>query len=168
MPLNLIKKYNEHLDILGLSEQERNISLKGVFDRDFTYNQPIHFNGRKIIPCPKDGVIEMETLFRHLTTVKIDYTTGKREFEAERSKRLHWVKHHIDGKKHNNMLFFTVKEPDGLRTYLYDEDEKYVIVFEPRVSSNVYFLLSAHYIQGRDAQRDKIKKKYKRKLIEVL
>lgn len=168
MPLNLLKKYNEHLDILGLSEQERNKSLKGVFDRDFTNNQPIHFNGRKVIPCPQDGVIEMETLFRHLTTVKIDYNTGQREFEKERSKRLHWVKYHIDQKKQSNMLLFTVKEPEGLRTYLYDEDEKYVIVLEPRVSSNIYFLLSAHYIQGKDAQRDKIKRKYKRKLTEVL
>jgi hypothetical protein len=110
----------------------------------------------------------METLFRHLTTVKIDYKTGQREYEKERSKRLHWVKHHIDGKKPNNMLFFTVKESEGLRTYLYDEEEKYVIVFEPRVNKNVYFLLSAHYIQGKDAQRDKIKKKYRRKLTEVL
>jgi hypothetical protein len=168
MPLNLLKRYNDHLDILGLSEPERKKSLKNVFDRDFTNSQPIHFNGRQVIPCPQDGVIEMETLFRHLTTVKIDYKTGQREYEKERSKRLHWVKHHIDGKKPNNMLFFTVKESEGLRTYLYDEEEKYVIVFEPRVNKNVYFLLSAHYIQGKDAQRDKIKKKYRRKLTEVL
>lgn len=168
MPLNLLKKYNEHLDILGLSVQERNKSLKGIFDRDFTNNQPIHFNGRKVIPCPQDGAIEFETLFRHLTTVRIDYTTGKREYEKERSKRLHWVKHHIDRKKESNMLLFTVKEPEGLRTYLYDEEEKYVIVLEPRVNTNVYFLLSAHFIQGKDAQRNKIKKKYKRKLTELL
>ena len=66
------------------------------------------------------------------------------------------------------MLLFTVKEPEGLRTYLYDEDEKYVVVLEPRVSSNVYFLLSAHYIQGKDAQRDKMRKKYKRKLNDII
>lgn len=168
MPLNLLKKYNEHLDILGLSEQGRNTSLKGVFDRDFANNQPIHFNGRKVIPCPENGTIEMATLFRHLTTVKIDYQTGKREFDKERSKRLHWVKYHIDGKKQDNMMFFTVKEPEGLRTYLYDVHESYVIVLEPRVNRNVYFLLSAHYIQGKDAQRDKMKKKYKRKLQDVL
>jgi hypothetical protein len=168
MPLNLLKSYNGHLDILALSEQERNRSLKGIFDRDFTNSQPIHFNGRQVIPCPQDGVIEMETLFRHLTTVKIDYKTGQREYEKERSKRLHWVKYHIDGKKQNNMMLFTVKEPEGLRTYFYDEDEKYVIVLEPRINKNVYFLLSAHYIQGKDAQRDKIKKKYRRRLPELL
>jgi hypothetical protein len=168
MPLNLLIKYNNYLDILGLSERDRNKSLKGVFDRDFTNSQPIYFNGRKVIPCPQEGAIEFETLFRHLTTVKIDYKTGKREFDKERSKRLHWVKYHIDQKKQNNVLLFSVKEPEGLRTYLYDEDENYVIVLEPRVNANVYFLLSAHYIEGKDAQRNKIKKKYNRKLKEVL
>jgi len=168
MPLNLLKSYNQHLDIQGLSEPQRLTSLKGVFDRDFTNKQPIFFNGRKVIPCPQDGSIEMSTLFRHLTTVKIDYKTNQREFEMERSKRLHWVRYHIDGKRASNMILFTVKEPEGLRTYLYDEDEKYVVVLEPRVSSNVYFLLSAHYIQGKDAQRDKMRKKYKRKLNDII
>lgn len=168
MPLNLIKTYNQLLDIQGLSEHQRTTSLKGVFDRDFTNRQPIHFNGRQVIPCPQDGAIEMATLFRHLTTIKIDYQTNQREFDIERSKRLHWARYHIDGKKAINMMLFTVKEPEGLRTYLYDEDEKYVIVLEPRVNKNVYFLLSAHYIQGKDAQRDKMKKKYKRRLNDIL
>lgn len=168
MPLNLLINYNQHLDILGLSEHHRNTTLKGVFDRDFTNNQPINFNGRQVIPCPQDGNIEMATLFRHLTTVKINYETGQREYEKERSRRLHWVRFHIDGKKQDNMLFFSVKEPDGLRTYLYDVTEKYLIVFEPRINSNVYFLLSAHYIQGKDAQRNKISKKYKRRLPNVI
>lgn len=168
MPLNLLKNYNQFLDILGLPEHQRNASLKGVFDKYFTDNQPINFNGRQVVPCPKDGVIEMVTLFRHLTTIKVDPLTGKREYEKERSKRLHWVRHHLDSKKKNNMLLFSVKEPDGLRTYLYDEDEKYVVVLEPRKHKNEYFLLSAHYIQGKDAKRDKIKRKYARKLESVL
>lgn len=149
MPLNLLKSYNQHLDIQGLSEPQRLTSLKGVFDSDFTNKQPIFFNGRKVIPCPHDGAIGMSTLFRHLTTVKIDYKTNQREFEMERSKRLHWVRYHIDGKKANNMLLFTVKEPEGLRTYLYDEDEKYVVVLEPRVSSNVIFFFQLTIFKGK-------------------
>lgn len=168
MPLNLLKQYNNHLDILGMSIQARRLSLQAIFDRDFTNSQPIHFNGKQVIPCPQDGRIEMATLFSHLTTIKIDYKTGQREFEIERSKRLHWVKFHINMNKKNNMMLFSVKEPEGLRTYYYDIDENYVIVFEPRPSKNVYFLLTAHYIQGKDAQRDKIKKKFKRKLPTVL
>jgi hypothetical protein len=168
MPLNLLKNYSDHLDLMSLNEAQRLVSLKGVFDKDFTYRQPVRFNDRKVIPCPNDGVIEMDTLFRHLTTVITDRATNKREFEFNRSIRLHWVRYHIDCKKKNNMLLFTVKEPEGLRTYWYDEDEKYVIVLEPRVEQNVYFLLTAYHLEGKDAQRDKIKRKYKRRLDEPL
>ena len=168
MPLNTLKTYNAHLDLAALNTQERGASLKGVFDKDFTNKQPVSFNGKRLIPCPEDGKIEMDTLFRHLTTVITDRATNKREFEMSRSKRLHWVRYHIDGKKKDNMLLFTVKEPEGFRTYLYDEDEKYVLVFEPKIKQNVYFLLTAYYLEGRDAQRDKIKKKYKRRIVEVI
>jgi hypothetical protein len=167
MPTNLLKTYNTHLDIAGLSVGDRLASLLRVFDRDITNNQPFKFRNRNIIPTPKDGDISMSTLFRHLTTEVIDQKTKKREFEINRSKRLHWVRHHIDNKK-TNLLCFTVKEPDGFRTYLYDDDEKYVIVLEPRVPYNTYFLLSAYHLRGKDAQRDKIKKKYKRRHDEIL
>jgi hypothetical protein len=168
MPLNLLKNYNAHLDLTSLNEYQRLASLKGVFGKDFTNRQPVLFNNRKVIPCPHDGAIGMDTLFRHLTTVITDRATNKREFEMSRSRRLHWVRYHIDCKKKSNMLLFTVKEPDGLRTYWYDDDEKYVIVLEPRVKQNVYFLLTAYYLEGKDAQRDKIKKKYKRRIADVL
>lgn len=168
MPLNTLKIYNDHLDLASLNEQKRLASLKGVFDKDFTNKQPVYFNQKQLIPCPNDGKIEMDTLFRHLTTVITDRATNKREFEMSRSKRLHWVRYHIDGKKKNNMLLFTVKEPEGHRTYLYDDDEKYVIVLEPKIKQNVYFLLTAYYLEGKDAQRDKIKKKYKRRIADVL
>jgi hypothetical protein len=168
MPLNLIKRYNDLLDLASLNEPQRLASLKGVFGEAFINRQPIQFNNKKVIPCPTDGVIEMDTLFRHLTTVITDRATNKREFEMSRSKRLHWVRYHIDCKKKDNMMLFTVKEPEGLRTYLYDVDEKYVIVFEPKINQNVYFLLTAYYLEGKDAQRDKIAKKYKRRLAELL
>ncbi len=43
MPLNLLKTYNALLDINGLSPQQRNISLKGVFNRDITNNNNFKF-----------------------------------------------------------------------------------------------------------------------------
>jgi hypothetical protein len=168
MPLNLLKRYNDLLDLASLNVHQRKVSLKGVFDEAFVNRQPIHFNNRIVIPCPKDGAIGMDTLFRHLTTVITDRATNTREFEMNRSKRLHWVRYHIDCKKKNNMMLFSVKEPEGFRTYLYDIDEKYVIVFEPKINQNVYFLLTAYYLEGKDAQRDKIAKKYKRKLDVLL
>lgn len=169
MSLNLLKKYNELLDIAGLNETQRTKSLKGVFNRDFADNGTIYFRSKRICPTPQyGGVITMETLFRHLTTVMVDKVTRKREYEKTRSERLHWVKFHLDEKKKDEMLIFSVKEPEGFRTYIYDKVEKYVIVLEPLRNKTEYYLLSAYYLQGKDAQRDKMNKKYKRKLDELL
>jgi len=110
----------------------------------------------------------METLYNHLTTAMVDKITRRREFDIHRSLRLHWVKHHIEEKKSDNMLCFSVKEPEGVRTYIYDVDEKYVIILEPYRNKTEYYLLTAYHLTGKDAQRDKIIKKYKRKLNEVI
>lgn len=85
----------------------------------------------------------------------------------QRSLRLHWVKVHIEEAFSANLLIFSVKEPEGNRTYIYDRTEKYVIVLEPK-KDNYYFLLSAYPIEGRDEKRDKIEKKYKRRISEIL
>lgn len=166
MTLNLLKNYNAHLDIAALSEAHRKTSLQGVFNRDFIIATPL-FQGKRITPTPIDGEIPMQTLFTHLTTVITDQKTRKREFEMDRSKRLHWVKYHLDLSKQNNVLVFSIKEPEGNRTYIYDIDEKYVIVLEPK-PTDVYFLLSAYHLKGKDAARNKILKKYKRRLETVL
>ena len=164
MPFNKLMIYNQLLNIVGMGERERSDSLKGIFKRDFEEQIPV-FCDKNIHPTPKeDGAIPMETLFRHLTTEMIDKVTRERVFEIDRSMRLHWVRYHLGQKKSNNMLLFSVKEPEGIRTYYYDADEKYVIVLEPLRCGDAYYLLSAYYIKGKDAQRNKIEKKYKRKL----
>lgn len=168
MSLNLLKKYNQLLDISGMNEYQRIFSLKAIFNRDFIDNGNVFFREKLITPTPNDGIVTMETLFNHLIKRMVDKETRKREFELERSQRLHWVKFHLEESKKVNMLIFSVKEPDGFRTYIYDIDEKYVIVLEPLRDGNSYYLLSAHYVQGKDAQRDKFKKKYKRRLDELL
>lgn len=65
------------------------------------------------------------------------------------------------------MLIFSVDEPEGIRTYIYDSAEKYVIVLEPLRNNVSYYLLSAYKILGKDAQRDKIRKKYRRRLPDL-
>ena len=65
------------------------------------------------------------------------------------------------------MLLFSIREPEGIRTYYYDRDEKYVIVLEPLRDGCAYYLLSAYYVKGKDAMRNKIEKKYRRKLEEL-
>jgi hypothetical protein len=67
------------------------------------------------------------------------------------------------------MYLFSVKEPEGYRTYFYDNDEKYVVVLEPLRNKNEYYLLTAYYLTGKDVKRDKIMAKYtKRRLNEIL
>ena len=168
MPLNLLKKYNATLELVAMNPTDREKSLRGVFNRDIVNNTSFIFRGRQLNPTPKDGEVPMETLFSHLTTQITDIRTRKREFEIQRSIRLHWVKHHVDEKKEDNMLFFSVKEPEGIRTYIYDTDEKYVIVLEPLRKKGEYYLLTAFYVEGKDAKRDKFIKKYVRRLPELL
>lgn len=168
MPLNQIKLYNTLLDITGLSTSQRKLSLRGVFDKDIKNNNSFKFRKKQITPTPSDGEVKIETLFHHLITVMVDKKTRKREFDLHRSQRLHWVKYHINESKKDNMLVYSVKEPDGFRTYIYDIVEKYVIVLEPLRNKNKYYLLSAYYVRGKDAQRKKFVKKAKRKLDEVL
>jgi hypothetical protein len=139
----------------------------GIFDRDITNNPNFTFKTKPIKPTPEDGVIKMSTLFTHLTTEIVDKETRKREFDIHRSVRLHWIKFHIDCRKKDNMLHFSVNEPEGIRTYIYDTNEKYVIILEPLRKQQEYYLITAYHLLGKDAKRDKIMKKYKRQLSEL-
>jgi len=170
MPLNLLKTYNHLLEIASMNEFQRTNSLKAVFARDITNNPDFSFRTKKINPTPADGQNSMERLFMHLTTTIVDKNTNKREFEMERSVRLHWIRHHIEERKKDNMCIFSVKEPNGIRTYIYDIDESYVIVLEPMrdLKKNEYALLTAYYEKGKDKKRSKIMNKYKERLPDVL
>lgn len=168
MPFNQTKIYNDLLDLVALNERQRISSLRLIFERDFVNKSP-KFQNKDVYPTSQnDGEIPMDTLFRHLTTEMTDKSTRKREFEIDRSRRLHWVRFHLDNKKKDNMLLFSVREPEGIRTYLYDIDEKYVIVLEPMRDGCSYYLLTAYYLKGKDVQRDKMMKKYKRRLGDVI
>jgi hypothetical protein len=167
MPLNLIKSYNQLLELSAMNESQRKKSLCGIFDRDITNNPNFKFKTKRINPTPADGQDSMERLFTHLTTVT-DKDVNKREFDMARSVRLHWIKYHIKERKNDNMFVFSVAEPDGTRTYIYDRDERYVIVLEPMRKKNEYYLLTAYYLEGRDKAREKMMKKYRRRLPDVL
>ncbi|MCB9359750.1 MAG: hypothetical protein H6587_10975 [Flavobacteriales bacterium] len=166
MATNLLRKYPELLQIGHLSTAARTVSLKGVFDRDIRNNSFFKFRKKQINPTTKDGEIPMDTLFYHLTTVVTDEKTKKREFDMDRSVRLHWIKYHVEEKKKDQMLVFSCKEPQGVRTYIYDKAEKYVIILEPYRNKDEYYLLTAYHLTGRNNK--KIENKYKRKLNDVL
>lgn len=167
MPLNLLKKYNTLLELGAYNEFQRKQSLQAIFDRDFTNNPNLCFRQKPIQPTTKNGEIPMATLFTHLTTVITDKATRKRTFETDRSMRLHWVRFHIDENKIEDVLHFSVLEPEGIRTYIYDKAEKYVVVLEPLKKVDAYYLLTAYHLTGKDAKRNKILQKYKRRMNEI-
>lgn len=168
MPLNLLKIYNQLLELDSLNENQRTQSLKGIFNRDFVENINIKFRNKSIKPTPVNGQIEMDTLYKHLTCLLEDKIIRNRVFDIHRSRRLHWVRFHLEEQKTKNVLVFSVREPEGVRTYIYDKDEKYVIVLEPLKKQSEYYLLSAYYVRGKDAAREKFEKKYKRRLPDLL
>lgn len=169
MPFNLTKKYNDLLDLLGMNERQRTESLRRIFSRDIENNPAFTFNGKPIYPTPhEDGQIAMENLFNHLTRHEVDKEIHHRECDMSRSQRLHWIRHHVEQRKENNMLYFSVAEPRSPRTYIYDIDEKYVIVLEPRRNGTAYYLLTAYHLEGKDAARNKIIAKYNRRRMPIL
>ena len=116
MPSNLLKAYNQTLELLYVQERDNITSIKAVFNRDF-YQTSLIFKDMMVVPTIADGEDTMARLFRHLTTTVVDEKTKKREFDSERAVRIHWIKHHVEEKKKNNLIY-TVK--DERRIYILD------------------------------------------------
>ena len=176
MPFNQTKKYPELLDILSLSEKDRTESLKMIFKRDIEENPNLNFRNKKIYPI-KGEEPNMQLLFTHLTTEEIKiteegYTHPKRVFEKDRSQRLHWIRYFLEERKKENVEVFSVEERDQkkrqniTRTYIYDKEQKYVIVLEPQRNQRDYYLLTAYHL-NKDYGEKSINKKIKYKLPDV-
>jgi len=165
---NLLKIYNQLLELSSLSPTERLESLKRVFKRDIENNPHFCFRKKNIYPTSKEGQDSMEILFHHLTNKTVDEKTKKREYDAIRSERLHWIKYHIEELKKDEMLVFSVLDvKKGVRTYIYDKIEKYVVILEPyRNKEDSYYLLTAYKLEGKGGMNN-IEKKYNRRLSEI-
>ena len=168
MPTNLLKTYNQLLELNCLTEHQRILSLKGVFNRDFVNNPDFSFRKKKLNPTPAEGEDTMERFFRHLTTVITDKATRQREYDPSRSVRLQWVRYHLEERKKDNMAVLSVEEPVGKRTYIWDKYEDYIIVLEPLRNKEEYYLLTAYYMEGKEKARNKMAKKWKRRIKEDL
>lgn len=177
MPLNLLKTYPQLLELGHLNEQQRTESLQRIFKRDIEENLGLNFRTKTIRPI-KGEEPAMVLLFRHLTTEEIEAEdeNGKkyprRIFEMDRSQRLHWVKYHLEERKKENIEVFSVEERDQkkrkdiIRTYIYDKEQKYIIVLDPQRTQQDYYLLTAYYL-NKDYGERKIKKLMKKKLPEL-
>ncbi len=179
MPFNLLKKYPQLLEILHLEEPQRKKSLMSIYKRDIEDNPNFKFRGKQIYPIKSDGTADMGRQFIHLTCEEIQETDDngksfypKRVFEKDRSQRLHWIKHHIDESSPENIKVFSVKERnqkkrcDVIKTYIYDEKEKYIIVLECQ-KKNSYYLLTAYYLNKPYAEKS-LKKKIKKCLPDII
>lgn len=173
MPTNLLKVYPQLLELGHLTEYQRTESLKNVFKRDIEDNPNLNFRTKIIRPI-KGEEPAMVILFKHLTCEEIQEeengkTFPKRVFEMTRSQRLHWIRFHLEEKKKDNVLVFSVEERDQkkrediIRTYIYDIEQKYIIVLDPQRSQKDYYLVTAYYL-NKDYGEKKVKKMIKKKL----
>jgi hypothetical protein len=165
MPTNLLINYNRLLEIDHLERSSKERSLRGVFNRDFQGTINIEFYSKQVFPVPSEGGHPMEQLFWHLTTKNFDGNSS-REFDTHRAKRLHWVRHHLDLRTPRNVEVFSVLEAKGVRTYVFDKTENYIIVLEPYRNKSSYYLLTAYPLEGKSLYNFKNKLKRKLHIIE--
>lgn len=180
MPYNLTKKYPDLLELFG-SSYEMKQSLRRIYDRDIENNPDFKFRGIQIHPLKsEEGQLDMDRTFTHLTTKEYasfdaegnELDEKHREFDIQRSKRLHWINHHVHEKTPANIDIFTVvewdkkKRQDVKHTYIYDRVGKYVIIFDRRAQKDFY-LLTAYYLDAPYAEKA-LKKKMKKKEPEVI
>jgi hypothetical protein len=173
---NLMKNYPDLLELTQYNESQRLQSLRRIFVRDIEENPDFKFQSRRIRPIKgQEAESDMSILFRHLTTHEIDVkedgqTFSRRVFELERSVRLHWIKHHIVEISPNLIVVFSVEERSStgknvIRTYIFNEVQRYVIILEPYRKHPDYYLITAYYLEERNMK--KMRNKMKRQLDKI-
>ncbi len=178
MATNFIKKYDAFLELNHLNEWERKKSLRAIFDRDISDNESFSFRGKIIRPLKKEDVIDVESLFKHLTYRSEDITDkrgvkikSRDIFDFERSKRLHWILQHLEEKIIEEIRVFSsnnrIRGKDVIRTYIHNIPKDYVIILEPQRSGQDYYFITAYYLEKKFGGPKMIKNKYKNKLEEV-
>jgi heterodisulfide reductase subunit B len=173
---NLMKNYPDLLELTQYNESQRVQSLRRIFVRDIKENPDFKFLSRPIRPIKgQEAESDMSILFRHLITHEIDVkedgqTFSRRVFELERSVRLHWIKHHICEISPDSIVVFSIEERSStgknvIRTYIFNESQRYVIILEPYRKHPDYYLITAYYLEERNMK--KMKNKIKRQLDKI-
>lgn len=176
MPLNLIKRYPQLLELSQFNTFQRKESLMRIFKRDIEDNNSFTFRNKNIRPTKVDGELDMQKVYNHLTTRNDEDENGKklpsRSFEMLRSVRLHWIRKHIDECIDDNVIVFSCEDRDQnrrkdiIRTYIYNTDKKYVIILEPQRNITDYYLLTAYYLSEKKGKKQ-IRSKYKNRLSDI-
>ncbi len=178
MAINIIKRYSDFLELNHYSSSQKTASLKTIFDRDIGDNVNFKFKNKIIRPLKKEDVIDVESLFKHLTH-RTDRTKDKKGkviisrsiFDVERSKRLHWISPHLKGKITDEVKIFSsnnrIRGKNVIRTYIYNVTQDYVIILQPQRSKLDYYFITAYYLEKKYGGPKMINNKYKNKLEEV-
>ncbi|MBS1641231.1 MAG: hypothetical protein JST94_05545 [Bacteroidetes bacterium] len=180
MSFNLLKIYNQLLELAHFNEAQKIASLKGIFNRDIENNPTLAFRTKLIRPIKAvDGLPAMQVLFDHLTkeSTEVKDENGKTikhrtDWDNHRCLRLHWVKFHIEEAKQDALIVFSyidrIKGKDTPRTYLYDKAEQYVVILEPYRTCADYYLITAYHLTKEKGGIKQIEQKLKNKLNEIL
>ncbi|WP_369753288.1 hypothetical protein AB3G34_01800 [Flavobacterium sp. WC2409] len=179
MAINYTKKYDAFLELNHLTEHQRIVSLRSIFDRDISDNEKFNFRTKIIRPLKKEDLFDVESLFKHLTyrtdeeLDKKGKVIKKRDvFDFERSKRLHWILPHINEIIFQNIEVFSsnnrINGRDVVRTYIYNKTKEYIIILQPQKGGLDYYFITAYYLEKRLGGLNMIKQKYKNRLADVL
>ena len=135
--------------------------LHTVFERDFVQGRP-HFRGkrvwwdRRILP----GEIYSEG-FWHLIS-RTDYGSGDRVPEFRRAERLCWCRPMLEPPDEPEMIVWDADASGRIRTYLWLEEEDFVLVLQQRDATTV-ILITAYHLDGEGSRR-KLRRSYTNRL----
>ncbi len=138
--------------------------LYEIFKRDFketqrTLDGKLVWWDRRILAGD-----QYEEGFWHLIS-RIERITGERIFDPRRAERLPWCGPTISKANDNCVKVWDFKEDTGrLRTYVWLEDWDYVIILEKREhrKGQIFFLITAFYVDG-DSRRRNLQSKFSKR-----
>jgi len=133
--------------------------LYEIFCRDFKQG-PIRLNNLLVWYNRKIGEKGFEEGFWHLIE-REEKSQYERYFDPRRAERLPWLRSSIDHYLETEVRFFEYHEFNEVFAYIWLYNFDYVAVFIKRRQNfgDVYFLTSAHYIDG-NRKRRQLEKKF--------
>ena len=173
MTFNKIAKYPKVLDLNAYSARQRTDTLYEIYERDIFNNDGLRWRDSEVRPTKSNSdIATKDTCFMHLTHKSSTDENGVKSrdsFDVHRSSRIHWIKTHISTKINGVLVFDVIDRVKGrnmLRTYIYNEKEKYVVILEPkRKDDSYYYLLTAYYLDEKYGSKQIMQKYKKREII---
>ena len=173
MPLNLLKKYPELLDLSSYTEKDRTECLRKIYKRDIE-DYLLFFRQSKVYPTKNENdETTFATHFGHLTgknfteTNENGETIKKRSFDIFRSQRLHWIKTHIEEQTGEQDILVFSNDYPSVRTYIWNKKQSYVVILEPQRKPNSYYLLTAYYLNEKGSIKQ-MENKYQKRMSNVV